>query len=483
MGLSVKYKLFLTLLLAMGLAVAGMLVFTQWSLERGFIRYVSTRQQVRTDYLVERLAEVYRQEGGWQTLANDKRRWIRLLLESRGGLFRRVPSWAREAIRDMSNAWPPPVSQGGPGGRVPVPLELRLMLLDGEGRPIFGRVERVAELMLNPIRVDGKDVGFLGMLPGPALDQMGEILYVQRQTRSLVWIGVITVALSALLALFLAKRLVRPVHTIRDAARGLAEGRYETRVAVEAGDELGHLARDFNSLAEALERTDRSRREWLADVSHELRTPLAVLRGELEALQDGLRSIDRAAVDSLYDETRRLSRLVDDLYELARSEVGGLDYRMQVLDPLGVLEDELEALKGEFQRRELCVHFRRGGKMRPRVQADPDRLAQLFRNLLWNTLRYTDPGGELDILVTMEGGSLIMDFQDSAPGVPDVELRRLFERFYRVDGSRSRGTGGAGLGLALCRAIIEAHQGRIESQASPLGGLWIRIRLPIKEAS
>jgi two-component system sensor histidine kinase BaeS len=452
--------------------------FMRWSFERGFIRFVEARQQERVDHLVANLADEYLRDDGWQGLRGDKRRWIQVLLAQRSHRRPHRAPWIKDALRDASNTWPP-LRPNRPRRRRFQPLALRVMLLDTNRSLIFGNPNQVDRLALNPIRVAGQTVGYLGVLPGPHLGEIGEIRFLQQQTEAFVIIAILMVAMSAALTLPLAYTLVRPLRRITDASKDLAVGRYGTRIPVHSKDELGQLARDFNDLAHALEQTEKTRRQWVADISHELRTPLSVLRGEIEALQDGVRVLDRAALDSLHGDVMRLSRLVDDLYELSMTDLGALSYQKTSIDPVQVLEDDLGALAGEFAQRGVAVHVDNRLDHRVVLHADADRLSQLYRNLLSNTLRYTEAEGKLEIYISQQQDQLVICFQDSAPAVPESEVSRLFERFYRVETSRSRSLGGAGLGLAICRNIVEAHDGRIGAQASPLGGLSIRIELPL----
>ena len=207
------------------------------------------------------------------------------------------------------------------------------------------------------------------------------------------------------------------------------------------------------------------------------------MRAELEALQDGVRPLDRGAVDTLHGDVLRLGRLVDDLHELSVTDLGALSYRMEETDLRAALESDLDAYRPRFAAAKLALRLRDrspgpGSSEPMTIQADGDRLSQLFRNLLANSLQYTDPGGGLTVILGREGGHTTIDFQDSAPGVPPESLPRLFERLYRVDDSRSRHTGGSGLGLAIARNVVEAHGGTIGAFPSPAGGLWIRIELP-----
>src|SRR5262245_38256280 len=193
----------------------------------------------------------------------------------------------------------------------------------------------------------------------------------------------------------------------------------------------------------------------MSDVSHELLTPIAVLRAGLEALEDGVRPLTREAVASLNGEVAALGKLVEDLYQLALSGTGALSYRKERSDVADVLEQSLESFGARFSERSFSVQKQLSRGLM--VMADADRLSQAFRNLLENAARYTDPGGTVRVTARRSGAGVQIDFEDSAPGVPPEALPRLFERFYRVEGSRSRANGGAGLGLAIVRSVVEAH--------------------------
>ncbi len=489
MRVSLRLKLFATLLLVAGVIVAAMFAVMQWSFERGFVDFVRERQRERVAAVIERLADEYRTAGGWHRVQRDRRRWAALLFDGR---HFEDESGARgpRGRADVSAPWAPRRGRwredpnerdhgmGRPGHRRGR-LETRMVLLDADRQVLIGNAERAQSLEMHPIELDGRTVGFLGLVPGPALAALADVRFVDRQKRTFLLIAGVVVVLAGLLALPLASAMTARVRALAAGARALAAGDYHTRVAVTTGDELGRLALDFNELAAALERTERSRRQWVVDVSHELRTPLAVLRAELEALQDGVRALDVRAVDALHADVLRLGRLIDDLYDLARADLGALSYHKRDLDPVSVLADDLEALAGEFESRRIDVTLLRESAADALVHGDADRLSQLFRNLLTNSARYTDTGGRLEIRARREEATLVLDFEDTAPGVSAAEAARLFERFHRVERSRSRDHGGAGLGLAICRSIVAAHGGSIEARPSALGGLWVRVRLPL----
>ncbi len=488
MTLSIRTKLFLTLLVASALVVTGMLGFMRWSFQRGLVEFATNRQEERIAAIADRLAERYRGDGGWERLRSDRRLWIATLRgwnidpERDGkthGAHRRPPPWLRHALRADGEAWPPVRAlKRREAGSPPPPLELRLMLLDARGDTVQGRPELLSGSRRYPIELEGRAVGSLALLPGPSLSDLGDIRFLERQTTAFLIIALAMIGLAVVLSFPLARRLVRPLEAFQAGTRELAAGNYAARVSVTGNDELGRLGLDLNALAETLERTEQARRQWAADISHELRTPLAVLRGELEALQDGVRALEPAAVDSLYADTLRLSRLVDDLFELSMTDLGALSYRKTTTDLVPVLAADLEAFEPKFAQAGLDLAFQNRLSGNPQVQADTQRLSQLFRNLLRNSLRYTDPGGGLTVTLAQGDGHLRLDFKDTGPGVPPEALPRLFDRLYRVEGSRSRDTGGAGLGLAICRNIVDAHGGSITARQAPKGGLWIHIELP-----
>jgi two-component system sensor histidine kinase BaeS len=232
-------------------------------------------------------------------------------------------------------------------------------------------------------------------------------------------------------------------------------------------------------MAAALEQSEQSRRRWVADISHELRTPLSVLRGELEALQDGIRPLTPSAIDSLFADVMRLHRLTEDLYQLSLSDKGALSYRKDHLDPVEILKDDLASLKMKFKDKNIQIKWVNDISNPIYIYADPDRLSQLYRNLLNNSASYTDNNGQLIITIFQKTTNLTINLSDSEPGVPEHEVSKLFDRFYRLESSRNRHYGGAGLGLAICKNIVEAHNGSLHAYPSPLKGLILCIELPI----
>lgn len=487
MRLSIHTKLFLTILLACVVVLIGTQAFVQWSFQRGLVELADAREQERIERISDQLIEIYRRDRSWKPLLDNPRLWIGAIIGRRNphldrgpepDPLERRPPWLRESL-DEPGRWPPQrILEHRLRPERPIPLELRLMLLNRDGSTVYGRDSLIADTRRYPLRLDGEIVGQLALLPGSPVPEGAELRFRANQGERFWIIALGMLALSAALAYPLSRRLIRPVQGFQDAARRLAAGDFSARVPTGGSDEIARLGRDINALAAALEHNEQARRRWVADISHELRTPIALLRAELEALQDGVRTLDSTALDGLHNDVLRLGRLVDDLYELSTTDIGALGYRMEDTDVAEILSADVDAFRRAFEEAGLSIMLHDTLPEPTSIRADPQRLSQLFRNLMRNSLKYTDAPGELTISLRQTSDALNIEFHDTAPGVPDAALPRLFERLYRVDSSRSRHTGGAGLGLAIASNVAEAHGGTITAKASPLGGLLIRITLP-----
>lgn len=336
----------------------------------------------------------------------------------------------------------------------------------------YGRLE-----MVGPFSVrDGED-NYQLYLIRPANTSQSDFINLLFDRPLLLLI--VTMLVSAPLLLWLAWSLAKPARKLKNAADEVAQGNLRQHPELEAGpQEFLAAGTSFNQMVTALERMMSSQHRLLSDISHELRTPLAVLRGELEAIQDGIRKFTPDSIASLQAEVATLTKLVDDLHQLSMSDEGALSYQKSAVDIINLLEVAAGAFRERFASRGLSI-----GVSLPEsatVFGDRDRLMQLFNNLLENSLRYTDSGGGLQISASQSGDRLILDFADSAPGVTDEQLERLVERFYRTEGSRNRASGGSGLGLAICLNIVAAHGGTLRVGHSPLGGVSIKVELPLE---
>jgi two-component system sensor histidine kinase BaeS len=280
-------------------------------------------------------------------------------------------------------------------------------------------------------------------------------------------------------SLLVSRRIARPVSLLAEASHLIADGHYAERVAVSGQDELGELGASFNSMAAALEATEQRRAELIGDVAHELRTPLATLRGYLEGLMDGVVEPSDQTWVRLHDETGRLQRLVDDLQELSRAEAGQLMLQTRPLDAAGLTRDAVERLGPAYAEKGIRLETDLAAGL-PTVLADADRTVQVLTNLLGNALRYTSAPGRVCVKVAPAGGrGVAISVSDTGVGIPPEHLSRIFERFYRVDKSRSRAQGGSGIGLTIARALIEAMGGRLWAESAGAGrGATFTFTLP-----
>lgn len=479
MRLGFTHKLLLALLAANIVLITIMATASQWNFQRGFLNYLHQVELQELDGMARALTDAYRQEQSWGLLERNHTLWHnRFLLHlSNTPELTEPPPPLRARRPDGRDRQltppPPPAARGGDRSS----LGSRISLYDANGTHIIGPPSNSDEALERPITLEGETVAWLRLTPLPWLDDSLEQQFRDQQRNALYLTAIAALLLSLLVSIPLGRHLLQPVKHLITGARALAAGDYETRIDIAQSDELGQLSHDFNLLAEALERNEQLRRQGMADVSHELRTPLSVLRAEIEAMQDGVRPIASEQLATLHDTVMGLSRLVDDLYELALSDTGALDYHRLDLELTTLLEQCIESATPMLTEKALLIESEIGGEIA--LLADERRLRQVFANLLKNSARYTDAGGRVSISCQQLGNRAVIDIQDSAPRVDDKLLPRLFDRFYRVESSRNRARGGAGLGLAITKEIVEAHGGNITAQRSPLGGLWIEITLPV----
>ncbi len=291
--------------------------------------------------------------------------------------------------------------------------------------------------------------------------------------------GLIAIALAAALSLYLSHRIASPLAALTAATTHTAAGDYSHRVIATGGREIEELGEAFNTLAANLELNEELRRNMVADVAHELRTPLSVIGSHLEAMAEGVVEPDAAAIASLREEVEVLSRLVQDLSQLAAVEAGQLKIEPAPLNALEVLSSTRVKFGPELEARGLTMRVS-AQEGTPEVRADPARLSQILSVLVSNAITHSDAGGVISIIAAGEGEGTRVRFSvaDTGAGIPQAELPFVFERFYRADRSRDRATGGAGLGLTIAKGLVEAHGGTIEAESEAGKGTVIRFALP-----
>ncbi len=472
MKFNITGKLVAVLSLTSVLLVAAMATAIHWSFRKGFITYLTELELDRLDETIADLSASYRIVGSWDFLRGNHVGWMEYLpmrnpAPAQTAAARPPPS----ATERTSRPFPPPLAPQDRTG-----LSTRLRLLDADRHNVIGPPSVGDNALSRPIELDGRTIGWLSLSPLPVPESDLDRRFRDQQLRSIYPIAGGALLLALMLGIPLGRHLLKPVKAIAAGAHTLARGRFDVRLESQSKDELGRLVDDFNALARVLERNEQLRRQSMADVSHELRTPLAILRGDIEAIQDGVRPLDQAQMARLHDTVMLLSRLVNDLYDLALVDAGALTYQKSVIDLSAIIQQAAYAAEGEFAKKEIMLATDVDQGMK--IFGDERRMRQVFDNLLKNSLRYTDSGGECRLTAIRKKQRIYVNLEDSAPSVALDELPRLFERFYRVEASRNRSSGGAGLGLAICKTIISAHEGEIGAQASRLGGIRIHIKLP-----
>jgi len=269
------------------------------------------------------------------------------------------------------------------------------------------------------------------------------------------------------------RRFAAPLGDLIDAAESVEAGNYGVRVRARGPRELRSLATAFNSMSGRLESSERERRRLLADVTHELRTPLTIMQGNLEALLDGVYPADPAHLEPILDETRVLSRLVDDLRTLSLAEAGALTLHREPTDVGQLLKDSVASFRIQADAAGVELATALDGVL-PQADIDPVRMREVLSNLLSNALRYTPRGGTVRVGASVADGKLRVSVRDSGPGIAADALPHIFDRFYKSDESR-----GAGLGLAIAKSLVVAHGGEIDATSAPGQGTEMRFTFPV----
>jgi two-component system sensor histidine kinase BaeS len=486
MNLKFRHKVFLAFLLNSLSIVVCMILIGRYFSERHFEEYVSKVEAEMVTKQVDALSKEYLSRGGWDSVLQDPGlwfglRWVGPGMPPRTGMtgppFLHLDPPSKEQERG-----PPPPGElippppGPPPEHMPIPP---IALFDAEKRPLT-LVDSSSQdsYRLTPIKADAQLVGWLGLRKHERPTHHLDDEFIRQQSHIFYAIGAIALILAVFVTLALSRHLLTPVKELETGTRALSFRRFDTRIAVRSNDELGQLAAGFNAMAQALEKHQQTQQQWLVDISHELRTPLAILRGEIEAMQDGVRTVTRQRLDSLHLEVMHLGRIVRDLHDLSLIESRSFSSDLTAVNPLEIMTETLECFRTRLNQRGIRLDMHETIERDILIPADADRLKQVFSNLLENTLRYAKVPGVLRISHEVGSGELALSFEDSGPGVPEESLLHLFDRLYRVDRARSREHGGSGLGLAICKSIVESFGGKIEASNSPAGGLKVSMVFP-----
>jgi signal transduction histidine kinase len=459
-----RVQLILAFTLVVLVAVGAIALLILRTTNTQFRRYITHSGMEASGSGLQELVAYYEQRGNWNGV------------ESLLGQAVLVSGPGAGPMPDAN--WRP----GRPGG----PLDV--MLADADGKVVYDSAGKAQGRRLKageksqalPItQTDGGQViGYLLLSVSADPDRMGQLekQFLDQMQQILITGAALAVGVALAIGALLSRSLTAPLQRLAAAARAVATGDLEHRVRVEGSVEMVEVAQAFNDMTTALGESERQRQRMVADVAHELRTPLTVVQGNLQAILDDVYSLDKAEISRVYDETRLLSRLVDDLRELALADAGQLRLNLHPTDLAQVIHSTNENLAPAAEAQEVILSAQVAGDL-PLVQADPDRVAQVLRNLLINAVRHTPSGGSVTVTTSLTQDAVEIAIADTGEGIAPEDLPHIFERFWRADRARAR-MGGTGLGLSVAQSLVQAQGGRIWVESTLGQGSTFRFTLP-----
>jgi len=523
-------KLILALLLTSLLILTIIFTVVQLSFDRGMLDYVNQKQLENLQLFSDNLSRYYQKKGHWQSLLTDNdlaqerppqkyfprkeqprsgkhfktkpsdrkkppinSLWLKIFRLSEEGenLPDNIDNYVVEHSTEYSARPPRPPRDNRADSRPPNRNEPRKRngpppkfgregilpaLLDANKELVLGHYRD--NFSLKSIELDNQVIGYLALPPAIHLTDKFDLAFAKQMQKNMLYTFFGFFVLIILIALPLSRHFVLPIKRLDRSMRLLNKGDFKVSLKVRGKDELASLSQNFNDLAQTLEQNEDSRNRWLANISHELRTPIAIIKSEIEAIEDGIRPFDLQSLHSLSEEVQHLQKLVADLTELTNAEIGALRYQKERINLSKLLEQNIARHQHQANEMGLSISCNMESN-NLFVWADETRVNQLFDNLLNNSIKYTLARGAIFVKLTKNSGMAVITIDDTLPCVPTESLGKLFEHLYRVDSSRNRKTGGAGLGLSLCKSIMLAHNGSMTASESPKGGLRIHCTLPL----
>lgn len=453
-----QFKLLVSFVAVIAIAMGMVFIFVSHNAQSEFQQFGMQYDEARFGKVEFELNRYYLEHGNWGG--------IQSLVEQWGNLYDRhiiLTDSAHLVVADSEN-----ILQGqlytSYGGRA-----LSVNTLTGGYNQDSGSSPSAGDTLIGTLYIDSAtpaDAEF----PAPAS-------LTPSIERFLFWGGGLALAVALLISWFLSRRILSPVQSIIQATEGLSRGDLSQRVMIADKGELGTMATAFNSMAGELEHSRKLQHNMIADIAHELRTPLSNINGYLEAVQDGVVKPDMPTINTLTEETRLLSRLVNDLQELSLAEIGELRLQKTRSDIRDVIQQSIRAIGRHARTKGIKIKAVLGQSL-PLVNIDIQRMGQVFNNLLENAVTHSENGDTITVKAEHLSGFVEISIEDTGEGMPEAELKYVFDRFYRVDKSRSRHTGGSGLGLSIVKGLVEAHGGTIRVSSTVGKGTIFTFKIP-----
>ncbi len=462
MKISIRWKLTVLFVVVVLVSASITSAWLHQAVRHEFSDYVQRLAQRQAKRMLPFFTSYYKQHHSWNEVGKDFRRRIA------GTPFRRSPM------------------QGI------LLSKTHLILLDENGRVVWDSLRPVPPVIRPPkkaitkdsipIVVDGKTVGKLIVLI-PDIRGIGklETQFLASVDHSLIASTLLALVLALLFGGVLSSLIARPLRSLVNAARDVAKGQFSRRVKVSSSDEIGDLEAAFNTMASTLEANEAQRRKLLTDIAHELRNPLSVIRGNLEAILDGVYEPNQQNLAPVYEETILLERLVSDLRELSLAETGNLRLEKEDVDLGDIAKQAANFFGPQADEKGIDLVVTTSPRL-PHIQGDPQRLRQILNNLISNAMRYTPDGGKIEVNVRLLGGrplQVAASVRDTGPGIPPEDLPHIFDRFFLGEPSHARRSGGTGLGLVIAKELVEAHGGHIWIDSAPGKGTTVTFAIPV----
>lgn len=449
---SISTKLILAFLSIGVVSVAVIFITARWNTRQEFIKFLSDQNQ---SDIVSELTFYYQQNGSWEGVEFIFAQGVRPGPGMGMGQGPHMDMMRSYLLTDENGRVLIPNGGFKPGEKLPM--------------------DRLG--MGSVIRENDEAVGILIPLGGSFQGSPRELEFIERTNLTLLYGALIGAVIALFLGIFLSRTITRPIRELTKATHAVSQGDLAQHVPVRTNDELGELARAFNTMSVELSRSVDARKQMTADIAHELRTPLSLILGHAEAVHDGVLPPTNENFEIIREEAARLEHLVNDLRTLSLADAGELSITKQSIEPGGLLRDVASLYEYQTKRKSIDLVLDIASPL-PTLEVDPGRMTQVLTNILDNAMRHTPEGGTIILSAKQINDKVEFSIQDSGPGLPPEEVGRIFERFYRTDPSRQREDGGSGLGLAIAKSIVQAHGGQISAESEPGKGVRVSITLP-----